>query len=478
MKFYYLLLVLSTLIYGKVESPNIIFLVTDDQGWGDVGYNGHPIIKTPHLDKMAKEAVRLDRFYATSSVCSPSRASCLTGRNNWRLGISTPANHNWHLNAKEITIAEAVKANGYKTAHFGKWHIGGFTEEKSPGHKMTPGMAGFDYWFSTPNVLPTYDPYKKGYKSGKYEMYWENGRNITLEEGRKRSDLKGDDAKFLMDKAILYMEERVEAKEKFLIYFCFHNVHTPLGTIPEFSEQYNDVKDSVVYSSNVSAVDAQVGRMRAELRRLGIAENTMLWFTSDNGPNLKGKKSIRHGEAQGGKFNYTPIGSTGAYRGYKRSLYEGGVRVPGLVEWPALIKKPFVSSYSCNMVDWFPTVMDALEIGLPSDREIDGISLIPFFKSGGEMKQRGEAMGFFCQGWAAWSADRYKIVRVSKKGKWEMYDLKEDPFEENDIANQMPEKFNQLKKEFDTWGASCETDMVKVVNEYKEITKDLSKKSK
>ena len=130
------------------------------------------------------------------------------------------------------------------------------------------------------------------------------------------------------------------------------------------------------------------------------------------------------------------------------------------------------------MVDWFPTVMDALEIGLPSDREIDGISLIPFFKSGGEMKQRGEAMGFFCQGWAAWSADRYKIVRVSKKGKWEMYDLKEDPFEENDIANQMPEKFNQLKKEFDTWGTSCETDMVKVVNEYKGITKDLSKKSK
>jgi arylsulfatase A-like enzyme len=451
--------------------PNMIFVMTDDQGWGDVGYNGHPKIKTPHLDAMSKAGIRFDRFYATASVCSPTRAACLTGRNNWRMNFSSPLREDeGHLPQEEITIAEALKVKGYATGHFGKWHVGGFNPETSGKHVMPPWKAGFDACFSTHNVVVTHDPYAKLGKHGAKALYWHNGRHIPFEEGQDTSDLRGDDAAIVMRKAIGFIREQAQAEKPFLAVVWFHNVHTPLGKNPELMKQYADLSiQEQVYNANITAVDTQMGLLRAELRKLGVADNTMLWFTSDNGPNLKGKKTVMYGKAQGGKFNYTPIGSAGAYRGWKRDCYEGGLRMPGILEWPAGVKKPFVTDFPAVTSDYFPTALAAAGIPLPTDRAYDGIDLLPVIA--GQLTERPDPIGFHCNGMQAWTDTRYKIVRTIKTKKkasaaWELYDLLEDPFEEQDLATSKPEVVKGMVAEFDVWAESCQADERKVIEKY------------
>ena len=452
--------------------PNMIFLMTDDQGWGDVAYNGHPKIKTPNLDAMAKAGIRFDRFYAGASVCSPTRASCLTGRCNWRVNINTPLRADeGHLPQEEITLPEALKEKGYATGHFGKWHLGGFNTKmaKGPLHVMPPWKAGFEECFSTFNVLVTHDPYAKLGKHGIEGSYWHNGRNIPLEEGQKDPTLRGDDAAIVMNKSIAFIRRQAAAGKPFLAVIWFHNVHTPLGKNPKLMKQYADFEfQEQVYYSNITAVDTQVGVLRKELRKLGVAENTMVWFTSDNGPNLKGKKNVMYGKAQGGRFNYTPIGSSGAYRGWKRDCYEGGLRMPGILEWPAKVKKPFATDIPTVTSDYFPTALDAAGIPLPADREYDGISLMPLIE--GRMDARKGAIGFHCRGMQAWTETRYKIVRTLAKKKpssqWELYDLLADPFEEKDLAKQRPEIVARMAKDFLAWAKSVEADQQKVIKKY------------
>jgi len=450
--------------------PNMIFVMTDDQGWGDVGYNGHPLIKTPELDAMAEAGIRFDRFYASASVCSPTRASCLTGRNNWRMNITGPIDsHQGHLPQEEITIAEALKEKGYTTGHFGKWHVGGFDPKRSGHHLMPPWKAGFDECFSTHNVIVTHDPYAKLPKYGIEAAYWHNGRNIPLEEGRNDPTLRGDDAAIVMNKAIGFIREQTAAKKPFLALVWFHNVHTPLGKNPELMKQYADCDpQEQIYFSNITAVDTQVGVLRKELRKLGIADDTMLWFTSDNGPNLKGKKNVKLGKAQGGKFAYTPIGSAGAYRGWKRDCYEGGLRMPGILEWPAKVKEPFATDFPAVTNDYFPTALEVAGIPLPDDREYDGISLMPVIEK--RVTERKKAIGFHCNGMEAWTEMRYKIVRATREKsgsvEWQLFDLIEDPFEENDLAKEKPEILARMVKDFGVWAKSAEAEAEQVAAKY------------
>jgi arylsulfatase A-like enzyme len=463
--------------------PNMIFLMTDDQGWGDVGYNGHPKIKTPNLDAMAAAGIRFDRFYATASVCSPTRASCLTGRNNWRMNISNPMRADeGHLPQEEITIAEALKAKGYATGHFGKWHVGGFDAETAGPHVMPPWKVGFDECFSTHNVIVTHDPYAKLGKGGITACYWHNGRNIPFQEAQNDSSLRGDDAAIVMNKATDFIRKQVAAKKPFLALVWFHNVHTPLGKNPELMRQYADCDPrEQVYFSNITAVDTQVGRLRSELQNLGVAENTMVWFTSDNGPNLKGKKEVKYAAAQGGKFNYTPIGSSGAFRGWKRDCYEGGLRMPGILEWPAKVKRSRRTDFAAVTSDYFPTALDVAGIPLPTDRQYDGISLLPLIE--GRAVDRNSAIGFHCNGMQAWTERQYKIVRTIKAKKkrssdWELYDLLADPFEEDDLASARPRIVDRLAKDFDDWAASVQVDQQKVIEKYYQKPSKRGKKTK
>jgi len=233
-------------------------------------------------------------------------------------------------------------------------------------------------------------------------------------------------------------------------------------------KQYADcsVKEQIYYS-NITAVDTQVGALRKALREFGVAENTMVWFTSDNGPNLKAKNDVMYGKAQGGKFNYTPLGSTGAYRGWKRYLYEGGILMPGVLEWPARIKKPFSTDVPAVTSDYFPTALAAAGIPLPDDRDYDGINLLPLID--GKMKER-KGIGFHCRGMQAWVERRYKVIRLTSKKTepkpWELYDLLADPFEEKDLAKELPDVVRRMDEEFTVWAKSAKADEQKVLDKY------------
>ncbi|HBU36824.1 MAG TPA: N-acetylgalactosamine 6-sulfate sulfatase [Planctomycetaceae bacterium] len=441
--------------------PNMIFVMSDDQGWGDVAYNGHPILKTPHLDSMAESGLRFDRFYAGASVCSPTRASCLTGRNNWRMDINGPlAPDEGHLPATEITLAEVLTEHGYATGHFGKWHVGGFDAETAGPHVMPPWHAGFQECFSTHNVLRTFNPYNKLGKGGIKACYWHNGRNIPLTEAQQEASLRGDDAAIVMNKAITFIQQ--QSNKPFLAFIWFHNVHTPLGKNPDLMAQYSGCSDQEqIYFSNITAVDKQIGRLRAALRECNLANNTMLWFTSDNGPNLKGKKNPKIAIAQNGKFTYTALGSTGAFRGWKRDCYEGGLRVPGILEWPSRIKKPRRTDFPAVTSDYFPTALAAAGLPLPDNRTYDGINLLPIIEQ--EVIYKRPPIGFHCNGMEAWTSTPYKIIRSIKNKKredldWELYDLIQDPFEEHNLATSKPALVKKMAAEFDKWAAAVQMD--------------------
>ena len=445
------------------DRPNMIFVMSDDQGWGDVAYNGHPILKTPNLDEMAASGICFNRFYAGASVCSPTRATCLTGRNNWRMDINGPlAADEGHLPANEITLAEVLAEHGYATGHFGKWHVGGFDPETAGAHVMPPWHAGFQECFSTHNVLRTFNPYKKLGKGGIKACYWHNGRNIPLTEAQRDASLQGDDAAIVMNKAITFIQHQQHAQQPFLAFIWFHNVHTPLGKNPELMAFYSGcTEQEQIYFSNITAIDKQIGRLRMTLRESNLADNTMVWFTSDNGPNLKGKKNPKSATAQDGKFVYTALGSSGAYRGWKRDCYEGGLRVPGILEWPARIKESRQTDFPTVTSDYFPTALAAVGLPLPNDRAYDGINLLPIIEREPDYKR--PPIGFHCNGMEAWISTPYKIVRSLKNKRqqsldWELYNLVDDPFEENNLATSKPDLVKKMVGEFNEWAAAVQVE--------------------
>jgi len=329
------------------SKPNIILCMTDDQGWGDTSYNGHPELKTPNLDAMAAAGIRFDRFYSAHPMCSPTRASCLSGRSPVRYLCMTWGHD---LPLREVTIAEAAKTAGYATGHFGKWHVGGIPNadggtgrglpENFCPRPRHPGNQGFDEWWSAGNW----------YDSG-HEFIYHNGQRVPPREG--------DTADVLMDVALEWIGKQAVAKKPFLVLIWFPSPHGPHKATPEYAapyEKYGQAKAN--YYGELAAVDHNMGRLRKALRNMEIAENTMLWFCSDNG----------------GAF---PL-STGGLPGGKKWLTEGGTRVPGILEWPTRIPKPFVSTVPACTMDFYPTLLDLLDVEMPEEaRPIDGISLLP-----------------------------------------------------------------------------------------------------
>ena len=433
----------------ETEKPNIILCMADDMGWGDPGFNGNKIIKTGNLDTMAKAGMRFSRFYSGAPVCSPTRGSCLTGRHPYRYGIFSA--NTGHILKKEITLAEALKTQGYTTGHFGKWHLGTLLPDysgKGPGRKpeknyMTPAMCGFDEWFSTEYAVATWDPYNPVLFHGKKKeydvraLYWHNGKNIT--EG-----LKGDDSKIIMDKAVPFIQKAVKDKKPFLAVIWFHAPHAPVVGGPKYRRIYSQYsEDEQHYYGCINALDEQVGRPRAQLRELGIADNTMLWFCSDNGPEGK--------DGQKGRYR----GSAGPFRGRKRSLLEGGVRVPGLLEWPARIKAGWTTDIPCSTSDYFPTVMDILGFKMKGQPEpVDGVSLLPLIN--GKMQRRPMPIGFESARQLSLTDNRYKIYSSDKGKTYMLFDLLEDPGETYDLATKKPQVLQSMKKMLIKWRKSCQ----------------------
>ena len=465
MKAFYVLLSLIIIFCScQIESPpNIILIMADDQGWGDVGYNGHPHLKTPNLDSMAKNGAIFNRFYSAGSVCSPTRASVMTGRHPERMGICT-ANCG-HILTEEITLAELVKKRGYKTGHFGKWHLGTLTKDildaNRGGRKLNeihyapPKNHGFDISFVTESKVPTWNPMItppknsgdvngsliEGEPFGTY--YWSN---LGV---RETKNLEGDDSRVIMDRVIPFIEKAVLDKRPFLSIVWFHAPHLPVLTGNKYKSLYSELsEDQQEYYGVITAMDEQVGRLRRKLKSLNIANNTIVFYTSDNGPETLLKvreKEIPYGRAQG---------LTNGLRGRKRSLHEGGIRVPGIVEWPNEIKPGTIVDIPCFTSDYFPTIAEILDIDLKQfNRPYDGEDLQPYWSK--EKYKRDNPIAFYFKKKYALIDNEFKLY-AGENQKPKLFNLVKDPSEQIDLSSQHPNKFKSLHDTYQKWHYSVQ----------------------
>ena len=293
-----LLLALGTIasVSPAAEKPNILLVMADDLGWGDVGFNGNGEIKTPHLDDMAENGMRLTRFYTASPLCSPTRGSCLTGRYPWRFGVL--AAHTGGMRMAEYTVAEVAHSAKYQTGFFGKWHLGWVKpEERLPrGFYSPPWQHGFDDTFASTSAVPTWNPTvtPEGKLRGEdgdgdapatAGSPWKGGKPYVHNGVEVADNMEGDDSRVIMDRVIPFIRRNAEKKQPFLACVWFHTPHEPVVAGPEYRKLYpknGTAKQN--YFGAITAMDEQIGRLRGELRRLNIADNTILFFTSDNGP--------------------------------------------------------------------------------------------------------------------------------------------------------------------------------------------------
>lgn len=390
--------------------------MTDDQGWGQTGYYNHPILETPNLDDMAKNGIRFDRFYASAPVCSPTRASVLTGRSNDRTGVLT---HGYALRTQEKTIAQALKKAGYSTGHFGKWHLNGL---RGPGVPIlkddnhNPGKFGFDYWFSTTNFFDV---------------------NPLMSDNGKFIDFKGSSSKVIFNEALKFIDKNNADNTPFFAVIWDGSPHYPWIANEDDKSVFKDLdNESQNHYGELVAFDRNLGKFRKLIREKGLSENTIIWFCSDNG----GLKGIYPS-------------TVGGLRGNKGSVWEGGIRVPAIIEWPSMIKHK-VTDFPASTMDIFPTIADI--IGLSKSEmifPIDGISLLPLFNS--NIDKREVHIPFRFNNTGALIDNDFKLVATSlNEMQFELYDLEIDPKESNNIATANPHLFEKLKDKYLEWNLS------------------------
>ncbi len=398
------------------NKPNIILCMSDDQGWQDVSYNGLKKIKTTTLDAIAANGIRFNRFYG-QPVCSPCRASVMTGRHPNRIGVFNPGSP---FREQEYTLAQALRSAGYTTGHFGKWHLNGVS---GPGKVIAesdplgPRKLGFDESFSVSNY---------------FETNWTFGHNGEPEK------VEGDGSDAIVAQSLKFIQQAVDKKQPVFAVVWFGSPHVPSKPMPE------DLKAAggSGYYGEILAMDRAIGTLRDGIRKMGIADNTLLVFCSDNGATSQNQ-----------------TGPNGKLRGHKGEVWEGGIRVPGVMEWPAKIKKPVVTEMPAGVVDIFPTIVDCLGIKPPHPVPIDGVSLMPLIE--GKMSERPRPIGFWQHkgnakemktdsGPSAWSDNRYKLNKT-EAGKYELYDLIADIGETKDLAADHPDVVNKMKADLEIW---------------------------
>ncbi len=402
------------------ERPNIIMIMCDDLGWGDVGFNGNKVIKTPNIDRLAENGVIFNRFFSACAVSSPTRASVLTGRNPYREGIFT-ANVGI-LRPEEITLPELLKEEGYTTAHFGKWHLGSLTADEHDSNRGRVGNSrdlnppkehGYDVAFVTDSKVPTWDPMlvpvadtrlvkDSDIREPYGTAYWDiNGVKIN-------DNLDGDDSRVIMDRVLPFIESSRESQTPFLSVVWFHTPHLPCVAGPEYAQMYSDYSTEFMnYAGCITALDDQIGRLMQYLEDNKLDKNTIITFCSDNGPE-------------------EGCGVSGGYRARKRSLYEGGVRVPSFVYWKSKIKGGVRTDYPAVTCDYLPTVVNLVGIDPAKCKyELDGEDLMPAIRQ--KVTERSTPIVLAFNGQLAYYGNRYKVY--AKGELVEYYDLVTDPYE-------------------------------------------------
>ena len=397
------------------ERPHIVLVMADDQGWGQTGYNGHPQLKTPHLDALAAEGLRFNRFYAGASNCSPSRATVLTGRTNDRTGVF---NHGFPLRLQEKTVAQALQRAGYATGHFGKWHLNGL---RGPGAPVLgtdthhPGAFGFDHWLTATNYFDR-DPLLS--RMGDFEAF------------------TGDSSEVAISEAVKFIQEKAPTSPTFTVVW-FGTPHSPFLASEEDKAPFASLPENYQNQyGEIIALDRSIGDLRDGLIDAGIAENTLIWYCSDNG----------------GLAEFGPE-TMGGLRGSKNTMYEGGLRVPGIIHWPAKIKEGRITECVAGTVDIFPTIAELVDLPAGSMLQPhEGISLVPLLN--GESQERDKALPFRHDQRGVLVESRYKLLH--QKGKYELYDLNSDPEESVNLFESNPEVAARMKTDYEAWNKTVE----------------------
>lgn len=440
------------------ERPNIVFLLADDMGYGDLACYGHPVIKSPNLDRLAADGMRLTDCYAASPNCSPARTAILTGRSPYRVGMYDFARFKpMHIPAEELTIAEVLRDGGYQTMFAGKWHCSGeFSKQPNPGDH------GFEHWLAHPKNF---------------------GQNPSgfHRDGKATNKLEGWMSEIVIDEAIDFIDKR-DAAKPFLSMLWFSEPHTPVVAAEEFVTPYEDpsVAESAAgikyggpqvirkpdeakratYYGCVSMLDHHIGRLLDHLKAKGLADNTIVIFTSDNGPEHRPNSSF---------------GTPGHLRGAKGHMHEGGYRVPGIITWPGKIAPGSVSSEPVNGTDYLPTLAAAVGLTPAYPRIIDGANVLPGLLAGKAVERPRPMLWWLYHARGAKEVSmrigdykmlanmlpqkdigindasppagmaRMDFIKKSELGNFTLYNLKTDPGESKELSTSQPETFAAMR---------------------------------
>jgi len=409
--------------------PNIVFILADDVGYGEIGCYGQREIQTPHIDRLAAEGVRFTQFYAGSTVCAPSRSVLMTGLHNGHGRVRDNLPHGVHLTADDLTAAEILRRQGYRTGAMGKWSLGQHDDAGAPWRQ------GFEEFFGYVD-----QDHAHSYHT---DFLWDNDRRIELAANR-------DDRRqvyvphLLLDRALEFLDRARSDRRPFFLYYptnlphkSEHSPRSPDAFIVPSDRPYTNRDWPQVeknYAAMVTLIDEQVGRMLDRLRTLGLENNTLVIFSSDNGP-------------YGGSIHRTEFfQGAGPLRGLKRDMYEGGIRVPTIARWPGVIAPGRVDDTVAGFVDFLPTVAELAGAEIPAG--LDGVSFAPVLR--GQPRRQvpeyyywdyGHVRAKFRQ---ALRAGDWKAVRNGRKSPLELYDLSTDLAEVHDVAARHPDVVARL----------------------------------
>ncbi len=422
---------LPSVLWGRneTERPNIILMMADDLGYGDVSCFGNVIIQTPNIDKIAKDGVKFTEFYAAGPTCSPSRSGLMTGRTPFRSNIYTYIANNScvHLKEKEVTLAEICKTQDYNTGFFGKWGlVGNMEDEKQP----LPSDQGFDFWLATQNnAKPTHKNPTNFYKNGKV-----------------LGKINGYSAQIVVDNAIQWLDNREDKTKPFFIVLWFHEPHRKLAQPEIFTNKYDEYsKTARKYYGNVDHLDYQIGRFMNYIKNSNFYNNSWITFTSDNGPkNMLGR-------------------DTNGLRGYKGRLYEGGYKEPTIMYWKDKLEGGKVIDEPLNFFDFVPTFYDLFNLDKLNNKPLDGISMLPVF-NGKKLNRKKPPIWMSIWNislrdgnWKIYgNFEKYSpgtsfnaYLKNRKIANYELYNVVEDPDESINLNKKYPDVFNNMKQLID-----------------------------
>jgi len=435
--YFFILFILITISFScekraECVKPNVLILLADDLGYTDIHCFGGKA-NSPNLDNLAKGGMKFTNFYAPAPNCSPSRTGLLTGRMPSRVGMYNyrAPEQTMHLSGAEITIAELLKQQGYQTAHFGKWHLSCLPQD-STLNQPQPEDQGFDYSLGTENnAIPSHL----------------NPSNF-VRNGNRVGETDGYSCQLLANEVEDWLDKFYQKEKPFFMYVAFHEVHTKIASPTELIQHYpGETEKDAEYFANVENMDCAAGRILNELSARGLLDNTFVVFASDNGPYKSG--------------------SAGNLRGLKGEVYDGGIRVPGIIHWKGKVKEGQTNETPAGLIDILPTLADVCGFKVPTDRKIDGTSLSPLF-DGKDFNRNTPLMWFFYRAYPeiAMRTDDYILIgnaldsiprthRIADRDmdfiknielkEFELYNIINDPAQQNNLAEYHPDILNKMK---------------------------------